>query len=75
MEDEPVELDSCGHLYTMSEFLQEIEDGTISDYDGSCTLLRKEGDKWYASKLNLSIDYQIPDYVKKRYSHVMWYNR
>lgn len=75
MEDELVELDSCGHLYTMSEFLQEIEDGTISDYDGSCTLLRKEGDKWYASKLNLSIDYQIPDYVKTRYSHVMWYNR
>lgn len=39
------------------------------------TLLRKEGDKWYASKLNLSIDYQIPDFVTKRYSHVMWYNR
>ena len=30
---------------------------------------------WYASKLNLSIDYQIPDFVTKRYSHVMWYNR
>lgn len=75
MQDEQTELDSYGHLYTMSEFLQEVEDGTISDYDGSCTLLRKEGDNWYASKLNLSIDYQIPDYVKTRYSHVMWYNR
>ena len=75
MQDEQTELDSYGHLYAMSEFLQEVEDGTISDYDGSCTLLRKEGDKWYASKLNLSIDYQIPDYVKTRYSHVMWYNR
>lgn len=75
MQDEQTELDSYGHLYTMSEFLQEVEDGYISDYDGSCTLLRQEGDKWYASKLNLYIDYQIPDFVTKRYSHVMWYNR
>lgn len=75
MQDEPVELDTCGRLYTMPEFLQEVEDGYLSDYDGSCTLLRQEGEKWYASKLNVSIDYQIPDYVTRRYSHVMWYNR
>ena len=75
MQDELVELETYGHLYTMSEFLNEIENGYITSYDGSFKLLRKEDDKWHASKLNVSIDYQIPDFIKSSYSHVMWYNR
>lgn len=75
MEDKPVELDKDGRLYTMPEFLQAIDDDDISDYDGSCDLLYKKDGQWYMSQLDVSITYPLPEFIKTKYTHAMWYNK
>lgn len=73
--DKPIELNKYGHLYTMPEFLQAIDNDDISDYDGSCDLLYEKDGQWYASQLDVSIDYPLPEFIKTKYTHAMWYNK
>lgn len=73
--DKPIELNKDGHLYTMTEFLQAIDNDDISDYDGSCDLLYEKDGQWYASQLDVSIDYPLPEFIKTKYTHAMWYNK
>lgn len=59
----------------MSEFLQAIDNDDISDYDGSCDLLYENDGQWYVSQLDVSIDYPLPEFIKTKYTHAMWYNK
>lgn len=68
-------LENYGHLYTLTELKQAIEDDDISNYDGEGQLLRKEKDQWYTCDLNMSVDHSIPTYVQKHFTHFMWYNK
>lgn len=75
LKERPYELEDYGHLYTLAELKQAIENDDISDYDGDGQLLRKDNDQWYTCDLNMSVDHPIPSYVQERFTHFMWYNK
>ena len=70
------EHDGVGDIYTLDELDKLIEDGSITDYDGHGELLRLDkDDRWYKSGLKMSVDYEISEYVRSRFTHFIWYNR
>ena len=68
--------DGIGDIYTLDELDKLIEDESITDYDGHGELLRLDKDgRWYKSALKMSVDYEISEYVRRRFTHFIWYNR
>ena len=63
-------------IYTLDELDAMIEDGYITDYDGSGDLLRlNEDDSWIKSNLRMSVDSKVPKYARDHFTHFIWYNR
>lgn len=63
-------------IYTLDELDAMIEDGYITDYDGSGDLLRlNEDDSWMKSNLRMSVDSKVPKYARDHFTHFIWYNR
>lgn len=63
-------------IYTLDELDAMIEDGYITDYDGSGYLLRlNEDDSWMKSNLRMSVDSKVPTYARDHFTHFIWYNR
>ena len=63
-------------IYTLDELDAMIEDGYITDYDGSGDLLRlNEDDSWMKSNLRMSVDSKVPKYTRDHFTHFIWYNR
>ena len=60
-----------GDIMTLKEFIEQVKDGCLIDYDGT---------GYYATKnriTNLSV-YPSDIYkgkINKRWSHIMWFNR
>lgn len=70
------EHDGIGDIYTLDELDKLIEDESITDYNGHGELLRlNEDGRWYKSALKMSVDYEVSDYVRSRFTHFIWYNR
>lgn len=63
-------------IYTLDELDAMIEDGYITDYDGSGDLLRlNEDDSWMKSNLRMSVDSKVPKYARDHFTHFIWYNK
>ena len=63
-------------IYTLDELDDLIENGSITDYDGSGDLLRLNGDNsWTKSNLRMSVDSKVPKYARDHFTHFIWYNR
>lgn len=63
-------------IYTLDELDAMIEDGYITDYDGSGDLLRlNEDGSWMKSNLRMSVDSKVTKYVRDHFTHFIWYNR
>lgn len=63
-------------IYTLDELDAMIEDGYITDYDGSGDLLRlNEDGSWMKSNLRMSVDSKVPKYARDHFTHFIWYNK
>lgn len=63
-------------IYTLDELDDLIENGSITDYDGSGYLLRlNDDDGWTKSNLRMSVDSKVPKYARDHFTHFIWYNR
>lgn len=63
-------------IYTLDELDDLIENGSITDYDGSGYLLRlNEDNSWTKSNLRMSVDSKVPKYARDHFTHFIWYNR
>lgn len=63
-------------IYTLDELDDLIENGDITDYDGSGDLLRLNGDgSWTKSNLSMSVDHEVTKYAREHFTHFIWYNR
>lgn len=63
-------------IYTLDEIDDLIENGDITDYDGSGDLLRlNEDGSWTKSKLSMSVDHEVTEYAREHFTHFIWYNR
>ena len=63
-------------IYTLDELDYLIENGDITDYDGSGDLLRlNEDGSWTKSKLSMSVDHEVTKYAREHFTHFIWYNK
>ena len=63
-------------IYTLDELDDLIENGDITDYDGSGDLLRLNADgSWIKSNLSMSVDYGVSTYARDYFTHFIWYNK
>lgn len=63
-------------IYTLDELDDLIENGDITDYDGSGDLLRlNEDGSWVKSKLSMSVDHEVTKYARDHFTHFIWYNK
>ena len=63
-------------IYTLDELDDLIDNGSITDYDGSGDLLRlNEDGSWTKSKLSMSVDHEVTKYARDHFTHFIWYNR
>lgn len=63
-------------IYTLDELDSMIEDGDITDYDGSGDLLRlNEDGSWVKSNLSMSVDHEVTKYARDHFTHFIWYNK
>ena len=63
-------------IYTLDEIDDLIDNGDITDYDGSGDLLRlNEDGSWVKSKLSMSVDHEVTKYARDHFTHFIWYNK
>ena len=76
LQESEFEPKSSDDIYTLDELDAMIEDGHITDYDGSGDLLRlNEDGSWTKSKLSMSVDHEVTKYAREHFTHFIWYNR
>lgn len=67
---EQIQSETFGHVYTIEEFAQMVEDGLFIEYDGSGCF--HDGEK----ETNISVwDDTLTWEDVKDYPYVIWYNR
>lgn len=65
-------LDKNSKLYKIEDFLKEIDDGSLIDYDGQGYYSLKN--KMSDFKFNVK-DYKWFNTYDKRFTHISWFNR
>ena len=76
LKESKFEIKPSDDIYTLDELDDLIENGSITDYDGSGYLLRlNEDNSWMKSNLRMSVDSKVPKYARDHFTHFIWYNR
>lgn len=62
---------SCGDLFTVEEFIQNVKDGGFTDYDGRGFFATQT--HYSDIEVECSIPFWNPN--KALYTHVLWFNK